>query len=238
MELEIDPPTLRNDSPRLPKVDLYGPVHKGIRWALTSLLTRMGAADFNDCASTARLLDDLDGVLYLVESHIAHEDRHIHPAIEKKAPSASARLAEEHRAHEIEIAELRSLINAFGCARPGTSAALGRRLYLAFSRFVADSLVHMLEEETVTEPLLESLYTVDELMVIHDAILASIGPDEMLAFTRVMIPANGRDLRVAMLSGAKAAMPSEPFAMLLASFEPHLDPADWSDLTSRLDASA
>jgi hypothetical protein len=41
-----------------------------------------------------------------------------------------------------------------------------------------------------------------------------------------------------MLSGAKAAMPAEPFAMMLASFKPHLEPADWTDLTTRLGVSA
>ncbi len=238
MSLETAPATLRNLGPRLPKVDLYGPVHKGLRWALTSLLHRVGALDFTDGAGWARLMDDLDGVLYLVSRHVEHEDRHIHPAIELKAPDASARLAEEHRQHQREIDEIRSLIAQLGAARPGSAAAIGRRLYLTFSRFVANSLVHMLEEETLTEPLLEALYTTDELARLHEAVLASIGPDELLAFTRVMVPANGREVRVALLTGAKSAMPSEAFASLLESFRPQLDAADWRHLTSQLGVSA
>jgi hypothetical protein len=238
MNLETEPKTLRNPSPRLPRVDLYGPVHKGIRWALTTLLTRLGAADFTDGAGTARLLDDLDGVLYLVSSHIAHEDRHIHPAIERRAPDASARLAEEHRQHTREIDDLRVLIADLASARPGAALAVGRRLYLAYSRFVANALVHMLEEETITEPLLEALYPVEELEAINDAILASIGPDELLAFTRVMVPANPRDVRVALLSGAKSAMPAAPFEILLESFRTQLDPEDFRDLSARLGVSA
>ncbi|NUO50164.1 MAG: hypothetical protein HOV80_15025 [Polyangiaceae bacterium] len=238
MHAELEPPTLRNNEPRLPKVDLYGAVHKGIRYALSSLLTRMGAADLTDCSKLAALLDDLDGVLYLVEGHIAHEDNHVHPAIERKAPGASSRLMDEHREHERAIFELRSLMTAINTSRPQSLAALGRRLYLTYSRFVADSLLHMLDEESVMEPLLESLYTTEELTALHDAILASIGPDEMLAFTRVMVPANGRDVRVGMLSGAKSAMPPEAFVMLLKSFRPLLDDSDWLDLTTRLGVAA
>ena len=238
MSLESAPATFRNPGPRLPTVDLYGPVHKGLRWALTTLLTRMGAADFTDAASSARLLDDLDGVLYLVSSHIEHEDRHIHPAIERKVPDASARLTEEHRQHEREIQDLRVLIAQLAGAPSSGATAIGRRLYLTFSRFVANSLVHMLEEETITEPLLEALYTAEELVQIHDALLASIGPDEMLAFTRVMVPANAREVRVALLAGAQGAMPSQPFALLLQSLRPHLEDADWSHLTARLGVAA
>lgn len=238
MHTDLEPTTVRRSEPRLPRVDLYGAVHKGLRYALSSLLTRMGAADFNDCARVAALLDDLDGVLYLVESHIAHEDRHVHPAIERKAPGASLHLMDEHRAHERAIEELRGLMTAMGAGRPGAGPAIGRQLYLTYSRFVAESLLHMLDEESVMEPLLEGLYTTEELTALHDAIVASIGPDEMLAFTRVMVPANGTDVRVAMLSGAKTAMPLEAFARLLRSFRPLLDEGEWRDLTTRLGVAA
>jgi hypothetical protein len=53
-----------------------------------------------------------------------------------------------------------------------------------------------------------------------------------------MVPANGRDVRVGMLSGAKSAMPPEAFVMLLKSFQPMLDESDWLDLTTRLGVAA
>ncbi len=235
---DLEPQTLRSNPPRLPKVDLYGPVHKGIRWALSSLLTRMGAVDFTDCGRVAALLDDLDGVLYLCESHVAHEDRHVHPFIEAKLPGGSERLAADHRAHERGIVELRALATALTGSKPPAAAAAGRALYLAFSRFVAETLAHMAEEESVTEPLLEQYATLEELAALHEAILTSIGPDEMLAFTRVMIPANGRDVRIGMLSGAKAAMPPEAFLMLLRSFRPQLEASEWLDLATSLGVAA
>jgi len=226
------------DAPRLPRVDLYGPVHKGLRWALTTLLGRMGATDFAAGAKVPELLDDLDGVLYLCASHVEHEERHLHPAIERRCPGRTADLAAEHRTHDRDMAELRALAQAL-VTGPATSwPATGRALYLRFSRFVADTLDHMLEEELVVEPLLEQLYTQKELEALHHELLASIGPDEMLAFTRVMVPANGIDVRVAMLSGARAAMPAAAFVEVLRACRPALADDEWRELVARLDVAA
>jgi len=226
------------DAPRLPRVDLYGPVHKGLRWALTTLLTRMGATDFAAGARVPELLDDLDGVLYLCASHVEHEDRHIHPVIERKRPGRTAALVAEHRAHDADIAELRGLAQELATGPETARSATGRALYLRFSSFVAETLGHMLEEELVIEPLLEQLCTEAELAAIHHELLASIGPDEMLAFTRVMVPANGIDVRVAMLSGAKATMPAEAFVEVLRACKPTLADHEWRELVSRLGVAA
>jgi hypothetical protein len=222
----------------LPKVDLYGPVHRGLRWALSSLLVRMGATDMSDPSRLPRMLDDLDGVLYLCESHLDHEERFIHPALERRKAGAREQLDAEHAEHNAAIAELRTLATALVSAAPGSGAAIGRTLYLRFSSFVADNFVHMLEEETVVEPLLEQLYSAEELRALHDELLAAIGPEELLAFVRVMIPANGQPVRIALLAGAKAAMPQEAFAALLSSIRPSLDADEWAELTDRLGVAA
>jgi hypothetical protein len=222
------------DAPRLPRLDLYGPVHKGLRWALTSLLTRMGAADFEGGARVPELLDDLDGVLYLCASHVAHEDRHIHPALARKRPLLADALASEHRAHEEAIAELRAIASRLASGPEPLAAANGRALYLRFSSFVAEALDHMVEEELVVEPLLEQLYTDAELAAIQDALLASIGPDEMLAFLRVIVPANDAGVRARVLAGAKAAMPAAGFAALIDSYRPNLPDDEWRELVSSL----
>ena len=222
----------------LPQVDLYGAVHKGLRWGLCALLTRMGATDFADTGRAAVVLDDLDGVLYLCESHVAHEESHIHPALERKRPGYTTGLEAEHRAHADDIRDLRALAEAVAAAPDESRAAAGRVLYLRFSKFVSENLAHMVEEETVVEAQLSSWLTTAELTVIHDALIASIGPDEMLAFLRVMVPASSPDGRFAILSGAKAAMPPAAFESLLRSFRPSLDDGDWRELTTRFAVAA
>lgn len=227
------PSTTPTSSPA-PRVDLYGPVHRGLRLALTTVLTRIGATDVGDCTRLATMIDDLDGVLYLCASHLAHENAHIHAAIERRRPGWIARFDHAHRGHEHEIAELRALSLALG-VKAVDRDAIHRTLYLRFSRFVADNLTHMIEEETEVGPLLEALYSQAELEQLHGALLASVGPDEMLAFMRVMIPANPQPVRVEMLRGAQATMPREVFVATVHLFRSHLDHAEWIDLATRLE---
>ncbi len=222
----------------LPQVDLYGTVHKGLRLALCSLLTRMGSTDFSDPHRVAAVLDDLEGVLYLCESHIAHEEAHIHPAVDRKRPGFTSTLVAEHADHDSSIRELRALAGAVAAAPTASNAAFGRALYLRFSSFVSENLAHMVEEETEVEALLSSLFSTAELTAIHEALIGSIGPDEMVAFLRVMVPASSPEGRFALLSGPRAAMPPAAFEALLRSFRPSLEEADWRDLTSRFAVAA
>jgi iron-sulfur cluster repair protein YtfE (RIC family) len=227
-----------NASTSRPPVDLYGPVHRGIRWALCSLLARMGATDFSDRTRVPLLLDDLDGVLYLCASHVEHEDRHIHAAIQAKDPEKAMALDAEHRAHEEAIAELRRVAESLESAPLASIAEIGNELYLKFSHFVAENLAHMFEEETVIAPLLAERYSPDALWQIHDALMASVGPDELLAFARVMVPGNRIDVGVALLTGARAAMPADVFASVLRSFRSNLGDSEWRALTERLGVAA
>jgi hypothetical protein len=221
----------------LPRIDLYGPVHRGLRSALTTVLARIGATDVSDCTRLATMLDDLEGVLYLCASHLAHENAGIHTAVDRRQPGFIARFDEEHRDHEHAIAELRALALALG-VKASDRDAIHRTLYLRFSQFVAENLAHMVREETEIGPLLEALYSQQELEQIHGALLASIGPDEMLAFMRVMIPANPQPVRIGMLRGAQASMPREAFIATVHLFRNHLDAAEWIDLTTQLDVPA
>jgi iron-sulfur cluster repair protein YtfE (RIC family) len=224
-------------SAQIPSVDLYGPVHKGLRHALSTLLVRMGQASFAEAGPVVALLEDLGAVLALAVRHVEHEEEHIHPALEARSPGASASLAYEHDEHDRDVAELRALAAALRGAPPAARPAFGRTLYLAYSQFVSDTLAHMTEEERVIMPLLESLYSTEELQAIHERIVTNIRPGEMLSFLKIMLPAVSREERAAMLAGPKASMPDEAFEAILATARPTLSADDWEDLTARLAAA-
>lgn len=216
------------------RVDFYGPVHKGLRWALSSLLARMGALDPSDRERWLAMVEELRSVLSLCASHLRHEDEHIHAALERRQPGSAARLAREHDERERALATLRALSASLAAAPASSRPVLAHSLYLSFATFVADDLAHMNHEETVTAPLLESLFSAEELAAMHDALLASIAPEEMQAFLRIMIPGNDRAFRVAMLGSVRDALPAADFAELVRSFHGPLGADDYADLTTKL----
>jgi hypothetical protein len=224
----------RSDA-RMPAYDLYGPVHKGLRWSLASLITRLGTCPWNDPQSVQMALDDLEGVLYVCERHAAHEDRSVHVALEARRAGSTTSLGGAHERLETMIGELRALAAAFSSAPSSAQPGLWRTLYLRYAAFAGENLAHMSEEELVVQPLLEALYSLPELMQIHRELLSGIGPEEQAANMRVMVLGATPDERVTLLSRVKAVVPPPAFGALLNSLRGSLGAADFAALAARLE---
>jgi hypothetical protein len=219
--------------------DIYGPIHKALRAAAGKLLARLGSTDFSDAAETSSILADMRSQLALGMRHLHHEELHIHAALEARSPGSSGRLEADHHHHEEAFAELEVLMKVIEGAATSERTKLGRELYLRYSQFVAADFEHMLEEETVTMPLLHSLFSDTELMAIEGAIVSSIPPAETMTIMSDMIPAMHRSERKQFLSFVKAGAPPEVFEMLLqGAAKPNLSPVDWSDLTTAFGLAA
>lgn len=230
----------RQESAALPhgRWDLYGPVHKGLRLATTEFMTRMGRTDFSERSCEA-LLQELKAHLELCAEHLAHEEAFIHPALESRRGDSAMRLTRQHADHRQSFAELHRLIDAVLAAEVAERPARARELYLAYSVFVAEDLAHMHEEETVTWPLLCSLFTDEELADIEMSIIGSLTPQANMDFMRLMIPAMNPQERAALLGGMKANAPPEAFnAVIEGVARPVLAAADFDDLAARLDLAA
>jgi hypothetical protein len=213
--------------------DFYGPIHKGLRFALCGLLTRLGAVDPADGPAVAAVLADLRLQLSISAEHLDHEAR---------APGASRALAQDHAHHRASFVALRAAMAAVEATEPRGPAL--HRLYLAFSRFVAEDLAHMAEEEEVTLPVMQALFTDEELLAIEGRIQAGIPPEALLTYARIMAPAAHPGERLAMLAGVREGMiregaPPEAFAVLLAhGVRPVLADADWDALAAGLGVAA
>ena len=220
--------------------DFYAPVHKGLRLALCRLMIRLGCVDATDRGAVAVLLADLRRQMILSAAHLDHEEREVHTALEVRAPGAARDLYADHEHHRASFARIETAAAAVEAAGPERRAAALHRLYLSFSRFVADDFAHMAEEEEAILPVLQDLFTDEELMAIEGRIVASMPPERTIAFAQMMIPAGGPAERVALLSGVRQGMiqdgaPPEAFADLLRfGAKPSLPAADWEALVAAL----
>ena len=211
--------------PAVPVVDVYGAIHKGLRYCLCELLTRTALTAAHDAAATARIFDDLDGALYLLGRHGEHEERHLHAALEARRAGSSAPFAAIHELLERTTAELRACVCAYNSAPPGARAGAWRAFYLSLSGFTGLQLAHMSDEELRAQPLLDALYPEPELRAIHQGLLRSIGPEERVAALRVMLLGTTAPEREALLDGARAVLPEETVASLVAGMRTSAAPA-------------
>ncbi len=215
--------------------DLYGTIHRGLRKAEMELLARLGALDAADDAAVRSILDDFRRLLVLARFHLVDENEHIHTALEAVRPGATAEFAHDHDEHEKSFAEIEAILARIETGERSQRANLVKALYLRYTRFVADDFAHMLEEETELQPVLQSVFSDAELAAIEGRIIASIPPNVMLDFIRIMVPAIDPQARQEMLAGMMKGMPAEGFHMVLnLAVKPVLSETDWKRLDDGL----
>ena len=219
--------------------DLYGTIHRGLRKAEMELLSRLGALDAADDRAVRTMVADFRKLLVLARFHLVDENEHIHTALERVRPGATAEFAHDHEEHERSFDELAVLLAKIEAAHTAERRNLVKALYLRYTRFMADDFAHMLEEETELQPLLQSVFDDAELAEIEGRIIASIPPDVMLDFIRIMVPAIDPDARQEMLAGMMAGMPAEAFHYVLdMAVKPVLSDAEWRRLDHGLRPAA
>lgn len=217
------------------RFDMYTDIHKALRAWMGDVQARLGAIDVEDEADCASVLQAFSELLDMMHSHLQHENNFVHAAIEARQPGASAALAGDHVSHIETIAQLQRQGLALQSCPAHERAVAALCLYREFVLFAAENMAHMQVEETESNGLLQALYTDEELLALHERLVGSIPPAEMMAVTRWMLPAITPQSRAQMLAGIRATAPAEAFEATLAAARTHLRPADWDKLQRALD---
>ena len=213
-----------------PRVDLYAGIHKALRALMADTLLAVGRMDSEDALERAQVTQRVLELLDFCRSHLRHENDFIHPALEARAPGASGKIAHEHEEHLQAIVALANqttaLLQRETAGRPGATLAL----YRALSLFIAHNFEHMHVEETAHNAVLWARYTDAELIDLHNALVASIPPDEMMYVLRWMVPFMNPAERAAMLGDMRDHAPAPAFAAALEVVRPHLGEREWAKL--------
>ena len=71
-------------------------------------------------------------------------------------------------------------------------------------------------------------------MEIHNALVGSIAPQEMMAILRWLVPYMSPPERTALLADMRAHAPAPVFSAALDAVQPHLTPFEWIKLMASL----
>ncbi len=219
------------------RFDMYMQIHKGLRSLMAATLVDLGRMDWQDPVERDATLARLGDLLDICRGHLEHENQFVHVAIERRLPGAAGATESDHLDHVAEIDGLRREIDAVRRAPEAVAGDAALALYRSFAVFVAGNFLHMQVEESHNNASLWSVYTDDELIEIHDALVASIPPGEMAHLLGMMLPALAPLERAGMLLGMRAGMPADAFEAVLGAARQALSGRDWSKLSAALSAS-
>jgi hypothetical protein len=231
--MKIDPreiAELASAQPGAPRMDMYAGIHKAMRAFMADTLLGLGRMDVDDDLEFAQAGERVMQLLDFCSSHLHHENAFVHKAMDARAPGTSAAVEAEHAEHEQAIAALStSVAHLQACARVARPA-VAQALYRQLALFVAHNFEHMHQEETVHNDVLWTHYSDEELMGVHDALMASIPAGEMMVVVRWLVPFMAPAERVAMLADMRQHAPEPAFAAVLNTVQPHLTQAEWGKL--------
>jgi iron-sulfur cluster repair protein YtfE (RIC family) len=185
------------------RIDFYTKVHKGLRARLFRFSERAATADYQQQAVVRELSRELAALLAQLTAHAGHEQRFIHPLLERKA----SRLAfdGEHEALEADQLALARLLGEVEEAAPLQRQAHGLAFYRALNVFIARYLRHLAAEEE-TMSLLWERCTDAELGAVMASFGASRPLEEALADMGWMLPALSAAEKSEMIRGMSAAL--------------------------------
>lgn len=196
---------------------IYEVPHKAIRNALSQLSLMAGNTDYNDHSEVEQLKDLAGQVFRMLETHAHHENNVPLKYLDQKVPGSSLHDRDDHNRidsdlHKIEKT-LKELISKSGRGEDLTYA--GNDFYIKLSSFHSDYLQHMLEEELETQKLMWDNFTDEELFMQEAEIRSSIPPQEMLLWTKFMMPAFNHIKRIEILRSVRDAAPPEFFKAMM-----------------------
>lgn len=219
-----------------PRFQIYCAIHKGLRGLMMDTLARVGRMDVEDAAEMAQALEQADALLDFCLGHLHHENQFIHPALEARKAESSLHTADDHVEHVEAIARLQAQVAVLRSASSSERARLAGGLYASLGIFIAENFEHMNIEETDNQSVLEACYTDGELIAIHEALLATISPQEKAFSMRWMLPHLNPTERMHVFAGMRASAPREAYEALLGLARDVLSERDWFKLQRALQA--
>ena len=217
-------------------VDTYRDIHKGIRADLFALTRRRPAASTRRAPPTSPpWRRHLDPTVDFLVVHAGHEDTHLVPVMSELLPDLNATIERDH-------ATLEGRGSRTCRAGPGPRSRRRRVRPAARCSASTSSWRRSPRRTSPTRtsrsgswpPSCTGCIGAEGVLAIHQAILASIPPDQMAASLALMLPAMNNDDRTEMLGGMQAGAPPEVFAGVWSLAGSVLEPRDVAVLARRL----
>lgn len=213
------------------RFNFYASIHKALRAAMSEALLALGRADPAEEAEVHNACDQVVELMEMAERHVEHENQFIHPALRARCPGVCDEVASEHEQHVRHTAHLADAARALASVPPAQRPAALHALYLALALFVADNLQHMHSEETRHNAALWGAFDDLELIALHDALVASIPPAEMMRYLHWMLPSLNPLERCLLLNDMQEKAPPEALAAALDLARARLSERDWAKLS-------
>lgn len=195
----------------------FNQIHKGLRAQLYETALKIQQTDMSQAEAAAPVIEQIEEVLFLFESHAHGEDHYFNEPLEKTNPEVATLFEKEHVEDHRLANVLNSMIVSYKeAATPQARAEKGRHLFYAFNEFIAFNLYHMNKEEIELNAALWERYTDQEIKSIEQTLVQSIPPPKMMKYAKWMIRGINNSELIHWLDEVRRFAPPPVFEMLIS----------------------
>ena len=210
------------------RFNVFNQIHKGLRAMLYDTALTLQQTHFDDPGQADVTAKKVRTAVDIFESHTAHEDHFILPAIQQYEPSLADLFAMEHIKNHSLSEKLADLLVVHNHAvKPKVKIEAGQAISQAFQEFMVYNLEHMSKEETVLNEILWRYYSDAEIESISKRIVRSLRHDEETVTTAWMMRGLSNTEITAWLKEVKNNAPDFIFQSLMQTAAEELDAQRW-----------
>ena len=191
------------------RMKTYDVPHKGIRNALSQLALLAGNTDYSNHHEVEKLYQLGNEVFRILTIHANDENDISLAELENLQSGASKHDRDEHiTLHKLQNHLEELLFSIFSESNEGKDCGeKGSEFYFLLNEFYGKYLLHIAEEESVTQLLLWKHFTDQELAGHRVKIMGKHPPETLFLWFKFVIPAQNHQERVGLLSGFKKMAP-------------------------------
>jgi Hemerythrin HHE cation binding domain len=205
--------------------DFFTVIHKGQRKELFAATVLAGTINWEDATAANDFVALWSKLTSMLEAHAAHEHKHFFPLLAQRAPEV---VAQVEAAHEDLERELITLTDVIAVAASKRSHELGLAIYRQISAFVANYLLHILDEETIVMPAIWQHCTDTEINVARLAFKANQSPAGVVRSRRAILTAITQAELVTTALEVERGSTEGEFNAFMTDARQLLEPPEWN----------
>jgi iron-sulfur cluster repair protein YtfE (RIC family) len=210
-----------------PRHDFFTAIHKGQRKELFAATVLAGTINWEDASAANDFVALWSKLTTMLEAHAAHEHKHFFPLLAQRAPEI---VAQVEAAHEDLEQELITLTDTIAVAAGKQTHEHGLAVYRQVSAFVANYLLHILDEETIVMPAIWQHCTDAEINATRLTFQADQSPAGIVRSRRAILTSITQKELVTMALGVQRGSTEEEFHAFMTDARQLLAPPEWNRL--------
>jgi iron-sulfur cluster repair protein YtfE (RIC family) len=220
-----------------PRFDVYGSLHKGIRFLMAEIMHEVGKSDVNATSELTSLGEKLRYLWDILYVHAKGEEEFIFPHLEKKDKALYMKLKQAHEKFEKDADVFRETFKELLKMKiePTEKQEQMTKFTKRYNLFVSEYFSHMQDEELKANPLLWEILDDEALMEILSNMSQKPTAELRNYFLPYLLRATNPAERVGVLMGMRRSMSEAVFNGTLMLAKASLIDSDWHKLKQTLD---